>query len=63
MTELETLKRIKISSNRKIEISLDGCDDTLQTIIADNSFANKNELVDLLLDTAIKYLEEKGKNE
>ena len=62
MTELETLKRIKISSNRKIEISLKGCDDTMQTIIADNSFANKNKLVDLLLDTAINFLE-KGQNE
>ena len=63
MTELEQLKTIKNSVNRNVEFWLTGYTSGLNTQFADNSFANKNELVDLLLDTAIKYLEEKGQNE
>ena len=60
MTDLEKLRMIKNSVNRNVEFWLTGYTDSLNTSFADNSFAFKDELVDLLLDTAIKYLEKKN---
>lgn len=62
MTDLEKLRTIKNSVNRNVEFWLTGYTDSLNTTFADNSFAFKDELVDLLLDTAIKYLENKNAN-
>ena len=57
--QLEQLKTIKNSINRKIEFMMLGYTDNLQTTFQDKNIIEKSELVDLLLDTAIKYLEEK----
>lgn len=60
MTDLEKLRMIKNSVNRNVEFWLTGYTDSLNTSFVDKSFAFKDELVDLLLDTAIKYLEKKN---
>lgn len=62
MTDLDKLRMIKNSVNRNVEFWLTGYTDSLNTSFADNSFAFKDELVDLLLDTAIKYLDDKNAN-
>lgn len=59
--QLEQLKIIKNSINRKIEFMMLGYVDNVQTEFQDKNIVEKNELVDLLLDTAIKYLETKEK--
>ena len=59
MTLLEQLKTIKLSAKRNVKFWLEGCDDNLDTTISDGSYALKNELIDILLDKAIKYLEDK----
>ena len=57
--QLEQLKTIKKSINRKIEFMMLGYTDNMQTEFQDKNIVEKNELVDLLLDTAIKYLEDR----
>lgn len=61
MTELECLRFIKNSGKRNVEFWIEGYTDSLKTTFSDNSFVKKEALIDLLLDTAIKYLEKKGK--
>jgi hypothetical protein len=67
--KLEQLKQIKELSDRHVEFWVTGYTDSLNTMFADTSLDIKenwlgecnNELVVLLLDTAINYLEEKIK--
>lgn len=60
--QLSQLKQIKHCINRKIEIMALGYTDTLNTTFQDKNIVEKDELVELLLDTAIKYLENKLNN-
>lgn len=57
MTVLDNLKTIKNGGHRNVKFWLEKCDDNMSTTLSDGSIALKNELVDLLLDTAIKYME------
>lgn len=59
--QMEQLKIIKNSINRKIEFMMLGYTDNMQTEFQDKNIVEKNELVDLLLDTAITYLEQELK--
>ena len=58
--QLDQLKTIKYSVTRKVVFEMVGYTDSLHTEFQDANLVEKNELVDLLLDTAIKYLETKG---
>lgn len=57
--QLDQLKTIKNSINRKVHFEMMGYTDYFHTEFQDKNIVEKSELVDLLLDTAIKYLEEK----
>lgn len=59
--QLSQLKQIKNCINRKIEIMALGYTDTLNTTFQDKNIVEKDELVELLLDTAINYLDNKQK--
>ena len=59
--QLSQLKTIKNSINGHVEFWMTGYTDSQNTEFQDISIVEKNELVDLLLDTAIKYLENKNK--
>ena len=59
--QLSQLKQIKNCINRKVEFMALGYTDTLNTTFQDKNIVEKDEIVELLLDTAIKYLEKKQK--
>lgn len=61
--QLSQLKTIKNSINRHVEFWMTGYTDSQNTEFQDKSIVEKNELVELLLDTAIKYLENKANEE
>lgn len=57
MTDLEKLRMIKLFRNRKVEFYVTGTTDSLFTTIKDKDAFTRNKLVDLLIDTTIKFLE------
>lgn len=59
--QLSQLKTIKNSINRHVGFWMTGYTDTQNTEFQDKNIVERDELVELLLDTAIKYLENKLK--
>ena len=57
--QLSQLKTIKNSINRHVEFWMTGYTDSQNTEFQDKNIIEKDELVELLLDTAIEYLENK----
>ena len=61
--QLSQLKAIKNSINRHVEFWMTGYTDSQNTEFQDRNIVEKSELVELLLDTAIKHLENKANEE